>query len=72
MLDLPAIKKLCEADPTVVFIGDEVLLLVEALEEAQARLKALTGLYIKHNAGGHYKDDRSCAACQRDRILKGE
>ena len=38
MLDLPAIKKLCEADPTAVFIGDEVLLLVEALEEAQKLL----------------------------------
>ncbi len=45
---------------------------LKALEEAQGKLKALTGLYIKHNAGGHYKDDRSCAACQRDRILKGE
>ncbi len=41
MLDLPAIKKLCEADPTVVFIGDEVLLLVEALEEAQGKLDAV-------------------------------
>ena len=35
MIDLPAIKKRCEADPTAVFIGDEVLLLLEALEEAR-------------------------------------
>jgi hypothetical protein len=42
------------------------------LEEAQRKIKALTGLYIKHDARGHYKDDRSCAACQRDRILSKE
>ncbi len=40
MFNLPAIKKRCEADPTVVFIGDEVLLLVEALEVENARLQA--------------------------------
>ena len=42
------------------------------LAEAQGKLKALTGLYIKHDTRGHYKDDRSCAACQRDRILSKE
>ncbi len=43
-LDIPAIKKRCEADPTVVFIGDEVLLLVEALEEAKGKLDAVEEL----------------------------
>ncbi|KKL11063.1 hypothetical protein LCGC14_2549580 [marine sediment metagenome] len=60
MLDLPAIKKLCEADPTAVFIGDEVLLLVEALEEAQGKLKAATRAW----------GDRDMV--DLDRILKGE
>ena len=40
-------------------------------DEAQGKLEEMAGLYIKHDARSHYKDDRVCAACCRDRILRG-
>ncbi len=69
MLDLPEIKKRCEADPTVVFSGDEVLLLVEALEEAQKALEKY-GIHLTDcKWSGAEPSDCTCGL---DRILKGE
>ncbi len=48
-----------------------VATLERQLAEAQRKLKEMVGLYIKHDARSHYKGDRVCAACCRDRILRG-